>query len=234
VSTFEANVEGTWTVLDACRAVGVPRVVVASSDKAYGEQEQLPYREDFPLLARHPYEVSKAAADMIARSYWHSYGLPVAVMRCANLYGGGDLNFSRLIPEAVAAALAGRPPQIRSDGTPERDDLYVEDAAAAYVALAAALDGPSARGTAFNAGTGETRSVREVVELVCDAAGVRLEPDIRGTGSPEGEISRQCVDSSRLHDLTGWSPRVPLEDGLRRTVEWYREHPSALAAHPPS
>ncbi len=151
---FESNVRGTWTVLEACRERDLQRVVFASSDKAYGAHDTLPYREDFALQPTAPYEASKAAADLIARSYWHSYGLPVAVTRFANIYGGGDLNFSRLIPEAVSAAVSGRPPVLRSDGSPERDFLYVEDAAAAYLAIADALDRDDVRGEAFNAGGG--------------------------------------------------------------------------------
>jgi CDP-glucose 4,6-dehydratase len=228
-STFESNIRGTWTLLEACRSQEVPRVLVASSDKAYGSHETLPYREDFALQARYPYDVSKAAADLIARSYWHTYRLPVAVTRCANLYGGGDLNPSRLVPEAVGAALAGRPPVIRSDGSPERDFLYVEDAVEAYLALAAALDRGEGRGEAFNAGGDAPHPVREVVELICRLAGTDVRPDIRGTGTPAGEIDRQYVDSGKLHALTGWRPRVDLEEGLRRTVAWYREHPEALS-----
>jgi len=173
--------------------------------------------------------VSKAAADLIARSYWHTYGLPVAVTRFANVYGGGDLHASRLIPEVIAAVLAGRAPVIRSDGTPERDYLYAEDAAAAYLAICRALDDGGARGEAFNAGTGRPHSVLEVVELAARAAGADVEPDIRGTGTPDGEIARQYVDSAKLTELTGWRPRVSLEEGLRRTVEWYRCHQEALA-----
>jgi CDP-glucose 4,6-dehydratase len=229
LSTWETNVRGTWTVLEASRRHGAARVVVASSDKAYGAHATLPYREDHELRARFPYDVSKACADLIARSYWHSHALPVAVTRCANLYGGGDLNRSRLIPEAVAAALRGRAPIIRSDGTPERDFLYVEDAVAAYLALTDALDSDAARGEAFNAGSGRSHAVREVVEAVCRAVGTDLRPDIRGTGIPKGEIDRQWLDSSRLRALTGWEPRVDLAEGLARTVEWYRAHPGVLA-----
>ncbi len=156
---FESNVRGTWTLLQACLDQGVERVVFASSDKAYGAHETLPYREDFPLQPTAPYEASKAAADLIARSYWHSYGLPVAVTRFANIYGGGDLNFSRLIPEAVSAALDGRAPVLRSDGSPERDFLYVEDAASAYLAIADGLDRDDVRGEAFNAGGGRSYPV---------------------------------------------------------------------------
>lgn len=229
LTTWEANVRGTWLMLEACRRLEVPRVVVAASDKAYGAHDRLPYREDFPLQPRFPYDVSKAATDLVARSYWHTYGVPVATTRFANLYGGGDTNRSRLVPEAVDAALAGRRPVIRSDGTPERDFLYVEDAVQAYLAIADALDGDGARGEAFNAGAGRPHAVREVVELICRIAGTDVEPDIRGQGTPRAEIDRQYVDTTKLRDLTGWSPRVPLEEGLRRTVEWYRANPAALA-----
>jgi CDP-glucose 4,6-dehydratase len=228
LSTWETNVRGTWMVLEACRRHGVGRVVVASSDKAYGAHDELPYREGHALEPRFPYEVSKACADLVARSYWHSYGLPVAVTRCANLYGGGDLNRSRLVPEAVVAALSGRAPVLRSDGSPERDFLYVEDAVAAYLALARALDGDGARGEAFNAGAGRSWPVRDVVQAVWRAAGIDLPPDVHGTGTPAGEIDRQWVDASRLRALTGWEPRVGLDDGLARTVAWYRRHLAAL------
>ncbi len=223
-ATFETNIRGTWTVLEACRRLGVARVVVASSDKAYGSHDELPYREDFALAARYPYDVSKAAADLIARSYWHTYGLPVAVTRFANLYGGGDLNRSRLIPEAVTAALAARRPVVRSDGTPERDFLYVEDAVDAYLAIAGLLAEGAGAGEAFNAGGDRPHSVREVVDLVCRLAGTGVEPDIRGHGTPAGEISRQYVDSTKLRSLSGWVPATGLEEGLRRTIDWYRRH----------
>jgi CDP-glucose 4,6-dehydratase len=229
-STFDANIRGTWTLLEACRHHGVARTVVAASDKAYGPHDELPYREDFALQPRYPYDVSKACTDLIARSYWHTYELPVAVTRFANIYGGGDLNRSRLIPEAVAAVLAGRAPVIRSDGSPERDFLYVEDAVAAYLAIAGALDGDApARGQAFNAGGDAPHSVAEVVRLVCRVAGSDVEPDIRGAGTPAGEIDRQYVDSTKLREATGWAPAVGLEDGLRRTIDWYRSHPRALS-----
>ncbi len=226
---FESNVRGTWTLLQACLEEGASKVIVASSDKAYGAHERLPYREDFALQATAPYEASKAAADIIARSYFHSYGLPVAVTRFANIYGGGDLNFSRLVPEAVSAAIAGRAPVLRSDGSPERDFLYVEDAAAAYLALADNLDRAEIRGEAFNAGGGEPRAVGEVVGLIARLAGGGIEPEIRGTGNPEGEIDRQYVDPAKIRELTGWEPRVRLEEGLARTIAWYREHPESLA-----
>jgi CDP-glucose 4,6-dehydratase len=227
LETFEVNVRGAWNVFEACRAGQVERVVFASSDKAYGAGTELPYREDFPLRAAHPYDASKAAADIVARSFAHAYGLPLAVTRFANVYGGGDLNFSRLVPEATVAALEGRPPAIRSDGSPERDFLYVGDAVSAYLAIADALDRGVATGEAFNAGGERPRSVREVLELIAELAGTGVEPDFRGKGTPDGEIDRQYVDSGKLRALTGWRPAVELVEGLGRTLEWYRSHPEA-------
>ena len=216
-------------MLEACRAAGVERVVVASSDKAYGAHPELPYREDFALLPTAPYEASKAAADLIARSYWPSYGLPVAVTRFANIYGGGDLNFSRLVPEAACAAIEGRAPVLRSDGSPVRDLLYVEDAVAAYLAIAGHLDRNDVRGEAFNAGGERPYSVLEVVATIARLAGTGVEPDIRGAGNPAGEIDRQFVDAAKLRDRCGWKPEVGLEAGLGRTLEWYRAHPDVTA-----
>ena len=224
VSTFETNIRGSWMVLEACRLHGAERVVVASSDKAYGPSAELPYREHFPLAPLYPYDVSKAATDLLARSYWHTWQLPVAVTRFANVYGGGDTNGSRLVPEAVSAALAGRPPVVRSDGSPERDFLYVEDAVGAYVAISDALGRGEARGEAFNAGGGRPHRVLDVVELICRLAGSGVKPDVRGAGTPSGEIDRQWADFSKLQALTGWEPRVPLEEGLRRTIAWERTY----------
>ncbi len=226
LETFEVNVRGAWNVFEACRTHEVGRVVFASSDKAYGSSPELPYREDFPLRAAYPYDASKAAADTIARSYATAYGLPLAVTRFANVYGGGDLNFSRLIPESVVAVLDGRRPVLRSDGSPERDFLHVDDAVSAYLAIAGALE-DGARGEAFNAGGERPHPVREVVELIAMAAGSGVEPDFQGSGNPDGEIDRQFVDSTKLRELTGWRPEIGLDDGLRRTLEWYRDHPEA-------
>jgi CDP-glucose 4,6-dehydratase len=220
--TYRSNVEGTWTLLEACRSAGVGRVVVASSDKAYGPSDSLPYRENDELRPAAPYEGSKAAADVIARSYWASWGLPVSVTRLANVYGGGDLNFSRLIPELVTASLAGRRPQIRSDGSPRRDFLHVSDAVAAYLAIES-LPGGVAGGEAFNAGTGEPRSVLEVIEAVREAAGATGEPDFLSDRNPDGEIDSQYVDPSRLLDASGWAPRTSFADGIAEAVAWYRE-----------
>ncbi len=228
--TFEVNVRGAWNVFEACRDHDVARTVFASSDKAYGSSPELPYREDFPLRASYPYDASKAAADIVARSYAHAYGLPLAVTRFANIYGGGDLNFSRLIPETTIAVLDGRRPQIRSDGSPERDFLHVDDSVSAYLAIEAALDDEAARGEAFNAGGEHPHSVREVVGEIAAAAEAGIEPEYLGEGTPDGEIDRQFVDSTKLRELTGWRPQVDLADGLRQTLAWYGAHPEARPA----
>jgi CDP-glucose 4,6-dehydratase len=230
LETLEVNVRGAWNVFEACREHDVARIVFASSDKAYGSSPELPYREDFPLRAAYPYDASKAAADIVARSYANAYGLPLAVTRFANIYGGGDLNFSRLIPEATIAVLDGRPPVIRSDGSPERDFLHVDDAVAAYLAIEAALGRGEARGEAFNAGGERPHSVREVVDLIAAVADTGIEPEYLGSGTPDGEIDRQYVDSAKLRELTEWRPRVKLADGVARTLEWYRAHPEARPA----
>ena len=227
-ATFEANVHGTWNVLEAARSGGVERTVVASSDKAYGASDVLPYVETMALQASHPYDASKAAADLISRSYWSTYGLPVAVTRLANIYGGGDRNRSRLIPETVAAVIAGRAPVIRSDGSPERDFLYVEDAVEAYLAILDLLAAGSANGEAFNAGSGVPRRAIDVVSALCRLAEFDQAPEVLGEGVPEGEIDRQWNDSSKLSALSGWAPEVDLDAGLALTLDWYRAHPEVL------
>jgi CDP-glucose 4,6-dehydratase len=227
-ATFEVNVGGTWNLLEACRRAEVPAVVVASSDKAYGPRDELPYREEMQLRPASPYEASKAAADAIALSYRPAFGLAVAVTRFANVYGGGDLNFSRLIPEAIVAVLDGRRPAIRSDGSPQRDFLFVEDAVSAYLAVehAVGAGGPGA-GEAFNAGGERPHAVAEVLETIAEVSGRDVEPEYLGTGNPAGEIDRQYVDSTKLRETTGWRPRVELREGLRRSLEWYRDNPEA-------
>ena len=222
--TFDVNVGGTWTLFEACRQIGGLRaIVLASSDKAYGDQPVLPYTEDMPLLGRHPYDASKVAAETVAQSYVTSFGLPALVTRCANLYGGGDLNWNRLIPGTIRSLLRGERPVIRSDGTLTRDYLYVEDAADAYVRLAEWLAGdPSRRGSAFNVSTEETRTVLEIVTALAKAAGVDLAPDVRGTAKLE--IHHQHLSARRMRDELGWSERHDLVGGVERTVRWYREY----------
>lgn len=226
-ATFRANAEGTWTVLEAARQAGAGSVIVASSDKAYGPSDSLPYREQDGLQPAAPYEASKAAADVIARSYWPAFGLPVGVTRLANVYGGGDLNGSRLVPETVNACLEGRAPQIRSDGSPERDYLHVSDAASAYLAIESAIEEGPGRGEAFNAGTGRPTSVRELVDSilaeVTAAGGDPVPAEYLGDGVPEGEIDRQYVDAGRLAELTGWQAQIDLPAGIAEAVAWYRD-----------
>jgi CDP-glucose 4,6-dehydratase len=229
LSTYETNIRGTYLLLEACRAVGVvgdgiERVVVASSDKAYGSHDELPYSEDFALQPRYPYDVSKAATDMIARSYAVTYGLPVAVTRLANVYGGGDFNFSRIVPDTARSLVRGDRPVIRSDGTPERDYIYAPDAVDAYLAIARSLDDPAMHGRAWNAGAGRPYSVKEIVSRLIAVSGRDAEPDIQGEGTPHGEIDRQFLDSSRIRDELGWEPRWELDDGLRETWTWYERH----------
>lgn len=230
LSTFETNVRGTYNLLEAARlAPTVERVVVASSDKAYGQHEDLPYREDAKLQPRFPYDTSKAAADLISRSYAETYELPVAVTRLANVYGGGDFNFSRLVPETARAILAGESPVIRSDGSPERDFIFAADAVDAYLAIADGLRDVSNCGLAFNAGAGRPWAVREIVETLIDVAGSKVTAEIRGTGTPDGEIDRQYLDSTLIEERLGWKPSWSLRDGLTETFAWYERVLPSLA-----
>jgi CDP-glucose 4,6-dehydratase len=220
--TWETNIRGTYSLLEAIRERGgVERVVVASSDKAYGAHENLPYREDFALQPSFPYDVSKAATDMIARSYAATYDMPVAVTRLANVYGPGDVNWARVIPDTARALVRGERPVIRSDGTPERDYIYVEDAADAYLAVADSLDDPAQRGRAWNAGSGLPLSVLEVVRRLIAISGRDVEPDIQGTGVPHGEIDRQFLDPTAMRWELGWTPRWDFDSGLKATWDWY-------------
>ena len=221
-STWEANVRGTYSLLEACREVGgVERVVVASSDKAYGPHDELPYREGAPLQPVWPYDVSKACTDLIARSYAHTYELPVAVTRLANVYGPGDVNWARIVPDTSRSLIRGERPVLRSDGSPERDFIHVRDAVDAYLAVAGSLDRPELRGRAWNAGAGEPVAVREVVRLLIEASGREVEPDVRGAGTPHGEIDRQWLDSTAVREELGWSARTPLGEGLADAYAWY-------------
>jgi CDP-glucose 4,6-dehydratase len=221
LATFESNIKGSWTVLEAARnSPLVTRVVLASSDKAYGAQEQLPYTEEMPLLAKHPYDVSKACAEMIAVNYRHTYGLPVSITRCANLYGGGDLNFDRLIPEVIRAALLKERPVIRSDGAMLRDYLFVLDAVSAYLTLAQAMDDPALYGEAFNFGMDDPRSVLEVAQLVLSLSDhPELEPIVQHRELRE--IKDQYLSSEKARRLLGWRPKHTLEQGLKQTIAWY-------------
>jgi CDP-glucose 4,6-dehydratase len=235
LSTYESNVRGTYTVLEACRTAtmaGAPidRIVVASTDHAYGAHDELPYREDFPLRPVYPYDVSKACTDMIARCYAATYDMPVAVTRLANTYGGGDRNWSRIVPDTARAIARGERPVIRSDGSPERDFLYVKDAVEVYLAVADSLDRADLWGRAWNAGRGEPVSVLELVRRLIAVSGKRIEPDIRGRGVPSGEIDRQYLDSTAIRTELGWSPRWTLDRGLEETYAWYENDLTSAAA----
>jgi CDP-glucose 4,6-dehydratase len=226
--TWETNIRGTYLLMEAVREHDPgTRVVVASSDKAYGAHDDLPYREDFALQPSYPYDVSKAATDMIARSYAVTYDMPVAVTRLANVYGPGDVNWSRLVPETARALVRGQRPVIRSDGTPERDYIYVDDAADAYLAVTASLDDQANWGRAWNAGSGEAHSALEVVERLIAISGRELEPDIQGTGVPHAEIDRQFLDSTAIRSELGWAPQWDLDSGLRAAWDWYERTLSA-------
>lgn len=225
LSTFEANIRGTWHLLEACRENRklVQRVVVASSDKAYGVHERLPYTEDLPPLGRFPYDVSKSCTDLLAFSYFHSFQLPVAITRCGNLYGPGDLNFNRLIPGTIRSALAGTPPIIRSDGQFVRDYFFIRDAVAAYLALAERLPEARCVGQAFNFGTETPLSVLELVNTLLRVLQMpHLQPVVLNEASCE--IPRQFLDCSKARAVLDWRPAFSLEQGLAETVRWYRMH----------
>ena len=222
VSTFESNILGTWQVLEgARRSPSVTRVVVASSDKAYGNQAILPYTEETTLEGIYPYDASKVCTDVLARCYATSFGLPVAVVRCANIYGPGDLNWNRLIPGTIRSVLEGTDPLIRSDGSLERDYLYLGDAVEAYLAVAAHL--PDVSGEAFNFGTELPVSVLEVVERIVAVSGVSgVRPRVLGVAS--NEIDSQSLASGKAATRLGWKPAVDLDEGLRRSIEWYQQY----------
>jgi len=221
-STFHANIAGTWSVLEACRRSPLlAAVVLASSDKAYGDQPVQPYVESMPLEGRHPYDVSKSCGDLIGQAYATTYGTPVAITRCGNFYGGGDLNWNRIVPGTIRSVLRGKRPIIRSDGASVRDYFYVEDGAAAYLTLAQALvERPDLRGEAFNFSTGEKLTVLEVVGRVLTALESDLEPDVRAEAT--NEIREQRLDASKAREVLGWQPAFDVEAGLARTIDWYR------------
>ncbi len=222
VPTFEANLRGSYFLLDACRLHGslVKRVVHASSDKAYGQQPMLPYTEDMPLLARHPYDVSKSCGEAIAQCYHATYGVPVAIARCGNIYGGGDLNWSRIVPGTIRSVLRGERPVIRSDGTFVRDYLHVLDAVAAYLALAERAADPEVSGRAFNFSTESPLSVLEVVAHIQAQTGTELEPLV--LDQVRCEIRGQHLSAARARAVLGWKARYGLAEGLALTLPWYR------------
>ena len=222
LGTWEANVRGTYNLLEICRrhADLVQRVIVASSDKAYGEAKQLPYTESSPLAARQPYEVSKAVADLIAQSYHHAYGVPVTIARCGNIYGGGDLNWSRIVPGTIRSLLREERPVLRSDGSFVRDYLYVRDAAAAYLLLADGIGREGVVGNAFNFSDESPLTVLELVDAIRGRMGKDgIQPVV--LDAAVGEIHDQVLSAARAREVLGWQPRYGLETGLDETIEWY-------------
>jgi CDP-glucose 4,6-dehydratase len=223
LSTFESNVRGTWNLLEACRrSPMIKSIVLASSDKAYGDQEVLPYTEKMPLQGRHPYDVSKSCADLIAQSYAHTFKLPLAITRCGNFYGGGDLNWNRVVPGTIRSVLRGERPIIRSDGKYVRDYFYVEDGAAAYMLLAQRLtEDCKVRGEAYNFSNEAQISVSDLVDSILEKMRSTLKPEILNQAS--NEIRHQFLSAERARKELSWKPMFTLDQGLERTIAWYRE-----------
>jgi CDP-glucose 4,6-dehydratase len=222
ISTFETNIQGTWSLLEACRrSPVVKQIVVASSDKAYGDQEKLPYDENTPLQGQHPYDVSKSCADLIAHTYAATYETPVTITRCGNLYGGGDLNWNRIVPGTIRSVLRNQRPIIRSDGNYIRDYFYVEDAVVAYILLAEKLASqPELHGEAFNFSTEVQVTVLELVQRILKLMGSDLIPDVKNEVS--NEIRDQYLSAGKARKMLGWKPSWTLDEGLKKTIEWYR------------
>ncbi|HII14822.1 MAG TPA: NAD-dependent epimerase/dehydratase family protein [Nanoarchaeota archaeon] len=222
LSTFDSNIKGTWNVLEAVRnSKLVQRAVVASSDKAYGTQKILPYREDAPLQGEHPYDVSKSCADLLAQSYHKTYGLPIGITRCGNFYGGGDLNFNRIVPGTIKSVIHNESPIIRSDGTYIRDYIYIKDAVKAYKLLAEHVDKPHVKGNAFNFSYNNKLTVLEIVNAIIRLMDSGLKPKILNEAT--GEIKHQYLSSAKARAVLGWEPSYSVEEGLKETIEWYRE-----------
>lgn len=225
ISTFDSNILGTWNLLEACKVCSglIERVIVASSDKAYGMHEILPYVEDTPLQGRYPYDVSKTCADLIATSYHHTFQVPLAITRCGNLFGGGDLNFNRLIPGTIRSLIKEEAPIIRSDGTYVRDYFYVKDAVSAFLQLAQKLHEPEITGQAFNFGNENPRTVLEIVELL---SGIMEKPELLPIILNEAthEIPKQYLSCVKAKQILGWSPSYNISKALEETVDWYKDY----------
>jgi len=224
ISTFETNIGGTWRLLEACRrSTKVEQVVIASSDKAYGDQLVLPYDENTPLQGQHPYDVSKSCADLLAKTYAVSFGLPVAITRCGNFYGGGDLNWNRIIPGTIRSILRGQRPVIRSDGKSIRDYFYVEDGAIAYMKLAECLsNNPGLKGEAFNFSNELQISVLELVEMILSIMDSKLKPLV--VNNSTNEIQHQYLNAQKARNVLGWEPQFNLQQGINATISWYKDY----------
>lgn len=222
LGTFKSNIEGTWNILEAARKSPlIKQVIVASSDKAYGDQEKLPYDENMPLQGKHPYDVSKSCADLIAQTYYETYKLPVCITRCGNLYGGGDLNFNRIIPQSIQSILNKEAPVIRSDGSFIRDYFYIEDAVDAYINLAEKVVELNLGGQAFNFSNEIQLTVLELVNKILNIIGSDIKPIILNQGS--NEIIHQYLSAKKARTVLGWSPNYTIDKGLSKTIEWYED-----------
>lgn len=222
ISTFNSNIRGTWNVLEAVRLhrQRIRSLVVASSDKAYGDQKILPYNEETPLQGRHPYDVSKSCADLISQSYWHSFGLPISVTRCGNLFGPGDLNFNRIIPGTILSLMKNQAPIIRSDGSYIRNYFYIKDAATAYLSISENADKTSEQ--AFNVGSEERFSVLDLVKIIIEIVGTNIEPIIKNEAS--NEIKEQYLSIDKVKSVLGWRPKYSIREALKETFDWYKKY----------
>lgn len=221
ISTFQTNIKGTWNILEACRrSPKVERIIFASSDKAYGAQEKLPYNEDTPLEGRHPYDVSKSCADLLCKSYYETYDIPICVTRCGNFYGGGDLNFNRIVPGTIHSIIRNESPVIRSDGTMIRDYFYIEDGVEAYLSLAEKMEDNNIHGEAFNFSNEDPMTVIQIVNRILELMGSDLNPKI--LNETNNEINSQYLSAQKARSLLNWQPFYTLDEGLERTIKWYR------------
>jgi len=224
LSTFESNIKGTWNVLEACRLHNnkIKRILIASSDKAYGTQKELPYKETAPLQGEHPYDVSKSCVDLISQSYYKTYGLPIIITRCGNFYGPGDLNFNRIVPETIKNVLRNKRPPIRSDGTYIRDYIFIPDAVDGYLKIAENIEKENLKGEAFNISTSNKLTVLELTKLILKIMNSELEPEI--LNEAKGEIKHQYLDGGKIKKLLNWEPKHSIEEGLSKTIKWYKNN----------
>jgi CDP-glucose 4,6-dehydratase len=225
-NTFKVNILGSWNIFEAARTTEqLKSIVIASTDKVYGEPIKLPITEDHPLLAAYPYDASKACVERLARTYFSTYRLPIAITRCCNIYGGGDLNFSRIIPGTIRSIISNQDPVLRSDGTPVRDFIYVKDAASAYVTLAENMEKKGVKGEAFNFGSNAPINMLDLVKSIIKASGRKnLKPDVQGKKKPDAEIDEQYLSSEKANLVLGWKPKFGLDAGLKETIRWYEDY----------